>query len=64
MKIGLIVVLLLAGAWLALWATNTGVLVYSASTKVPTTRECRYFIGVTVSTRYSVLADRCELFSR
>jgi hypothetical protein len=64
MKIGLIVVVLLAGAWLALWATNTGVLVYSASTKVPKTRECRYVVGVTVSTRYSVLADRCELFSR
>ena len=64
MKIGLIVILLLAGAWLALWATNTGVLVYSASAKVPTTRECRYLVGVTVSTRYSVLANRCELFSR
>jgi len=64
MKIGMIVILLLAGAWLALWATNTGVLVYSASTKVPTTRECRYVVGVTISTRYSVLADRCELFSR
>jgi len=64
MKIGLIVVVLLAGGWLALWATNTGVLVYSASTKVPTTRECRYLVGVTLTTRYSVLADRCQLFSR
>jgi hypothetical protein len=64
MKISLIVVALLAGAWLALWATNTGLLVYSAPTKVPTSRECRYLVGVTVSTRYSVLADRCELVSR
>ena len=64
MKISLIVVALLVVAWLALWATNTGLLVYSASTKVPTTRECRYLVGVTVTTRYSVLADRCELVSR
>ena len=64
MKIGLIVVVLLAGAWLALWATNTGLLVYSASTKVPTTRECRYLVGVSVVTRYSVLSERCELIAR
>jgi len=64
MKIGLIVVALLAGAWLALWATNTGLLVYSASAKVPGTRDCRYLIGVSVVTRYSVLADRCGLISR
>ena len=64
MKIGLIVVALLVVAWLALWAANTGLLVYSASTKVPATRECRYLVGVSVVTQYSLLADRCELFSK
>jgi hypothetical protein len=64
MKLSVIVVGVLVLAWLALWGTNTGLLVYSASTKVPTTRECRYLIGVSLVTRYSVLADRCELISR
>ena len=64
MKISLIVVALLVVAWLALWATNNGLLVYSASTKVPATRECRYLVGVSVVTRYSVLSERCELFSK
>ena len=64
MKISLMVVGLLVVAWLVLWATNTGLLVYSASTKVPTTRECRYLVGVSVATRYTVLSERCELIAR
>ena len=64
MKIGLAIIPVLAIAWLALWATNTGLLVYSAATKVPTTRECRYLVGVSVVTRYAVLSERCELIAR
>jgi hypothetical protein len=51
----------LAVAWLGLWASNTGVLVYSADTKVPKVRDCRYFIGVTVLRRVVPLADRCTV---
>jgi len=64
MKIPLFVVAALVVAWLALWAANTGLLVYSATTKVPTTRECRYLVGISVVTRYAVLAERCELIAR
>jgi len=64
MKISVMVVGLVVVAWLVLWGTNTGLLVYSASTKVPTTRECRYLVGVSVVTRYTVLSERCELIAR
>jgi hypothetical protein len=61
MKILLAAVAVLALAWLGLWVSNTGVLVSSAGTKIPMTRECKYFIGVTVVTRIVPLADRCPL---
>jgi hypothetical protein len=48
-------------AWLALWIFNFGVLVYSAETRIPKTRDCRYFIGVSVLKRIEPLADRCPL---
>ena len=47
--------------WLGLWLSNTGLLVYSADTRIPKTRECKYFIGVTVVNRIEPLADRCPL---
>jgi hypothetical protein len=47
--------------WLGLWAGNAGVLVHSADTRVPMTRECKYFIGVTVVTRIVPLVDHCPL---
>lgn len=61
MKILLALIAALALAWLGLWLGNTGVLVSSAETKVPKTRECKYFIGVTVATRIMLLAERCPL---
>ena len=64
MKIGLALVAAAVVAWLVLWATNTGLLVYSAATKVPATRECRYVVGTSVVTRYAVLSERCELIAR
>jgi hypothetical protein len=61
MKAGLSLFAVLALAWLALWIFNLGVLVYSGDTIVPKTRECRYFIGVSVLKRIEPLADRCPL---
>ena len=61
MKSGLAVVGILAIVWLGFWLINMGVLVYSADTRVPMTRECSYLIGVTVTRRIEPLADRCPL---
>jgi hypothetical protein len=51
-------------AWLGLWLTSTGVLVYSADTRVLKTRDCRYVVGVTVQRRLEPLAERCPLLRR
>jgi hypothetical protein len=56
--------IILAFFWLGLWASNTGILVGSADSKIPKTRECRYFIGVSVLKRLEPLADRCPLVRR
>jgi hypothetical protein len=47
-----------------MWAFNVGVLVYSTDTVIPKTRECRYFVGVSVLKRIEALADRCPLVRR
>lgn len=47
--------------WLGLWLSNTDVMVYSADTWIPKTRECRYLIGVSVVKRIAPLADRRPL---
>ena len=47
--------------WLGLWLSNAGLLVYSADSKIPKTRECKYVIGVTVVSKIEPLADRCPL---
>jgi hypothetical protein len=61
MKMGLGVVGALVLVWLGLWLSNTGVMVYSGDTVIPKTRECKYFIGVTVVRRIEPLADRCPV---
>jgi len=48
-------------AWLGLWVSNTGILVFSADGKIPATRDCSYFIGVSVLKRIEPLASRCPL---
>jgi hypothetical protein len=60
----IVVVGILALFWLGLWASNTGILVASADSKIPKTRECSYFIGVSVLKRLEPLADRCPLIRR
>jgi hypothetical protein len=64
MKLALAVLPLVAVAWLGLWIFNVGLLVYSADTRIPKTRDCRYFIGVSVLKRIEPLADRCPLVRR
>jgi hypothetical protein len=60
----ILVAVILALFWLGLWASNTGILVSSADSKIPKTRECSYFIGVSVLKRLEPLADRCPLIRR
>ena len=60
----ILAVVILAFFWLGLWASNTGILVSSADSKIPKTRECSYFIGVSVLKRLEPLADRCPLIRR
>jgi hypothetical protein len=64
MKIPLAALAVVAIAWLGAWAFNVGVLIYSAETKVPKMRDCRYFVGVSVLKRIEPLADRCPLVRR
>jgi hypothetical protein len=60
----IVVIIILALFWLGLWASNTGILVSSADSKIPKTRECSYFIGVSVLKRLAPLADRCPLIRK
>jgi hypothetical protein len=53
--------------WGGLWVTSTGVLVYSSSmyassSRVPSTRDCRYLVGVTVQKRFERRAAHCPFF--
>jgi len=61
MKLAIAAVVIVVAAWLGLWVSNTGVLIYSADMAIPKTRDCRYFIGVTVLKRIVPLADRCSV---
>jgi len=61
MKLSFGFVGILALVWLGLWLGNTGLLVSSEQSKIPKTRECKYFIGVTVVSKLAPLADRCPL---
>jgi hypothetical protein len=48
--------------WLGLWITSTGLLVYSSNTRVPSTRDCRYLVGVTVQKRLQRRTHHCQFF--
>jgi hypothetical protein len=63
MKLALAAIVVLVVAWLGLWVSNTGILVYSAA-NLAVMRDCRYFIGVSVVKRLAPLADRCELIRK
>jgi hypothetical protein len=60
MKLALAAIVVLVLAWLGLWVSNTGILVYSEA-NLAVMRDCRYFIGVSVVKRLAPLAERCEL---
>jgi hypothetical protein len=61
MRIPIAILALVVLAWLVLWVTNTGILVWSEDTGILKTRDCRYLVGVTVSKRLQPIADRCPL---
>jgi hypothetical protein len=61
MKLSFGLIGVIALVWLGLWLSNTGLLVYSVNTAIPKTRECKYFIGVSVVRKIEPLADRCPL---
>lgn len=62
MKIPIAAIVVLVLAWLGLWVSNTGILVYSEGMAVM--RDCRYFIGVSVVKRLLPLAERCPVIRR
>jgi len=62
MKIPLAAIVVLVLAWLGLWVSNSGILVYSEGMAVM--RDCRYFIGVSVVKRLLPLAERCPVIRR
>jgi hypothetical protein len=62
MKIPIAAIVVVVLAWLGLWASNTGILVYSEGMAVM--RDCRYFIGVSVVKRLLPLAERCPVIRR
>jgi hypothetical protein len=61
MVIGAITVLVV---WLGLWAASTGFLVYSTNTRVLSTRDCRYLVGVSVQKRLERRTHRCQFFRK
>ena len=63
MKLVLAAIVVLVLAWLGLWVSNTGILVYSEA-NLAVMRDCRYFIGVSVVKRLAPLAERCELIRK
>jgi len=63
MKLALAAIVVLVVAWLGLWVTNTGILVYSEA-NLAVMRDCRYFIGVSVVKRLAPLAERCEVIRK
>ena len=64
MKLNLVVTVAVVVAWLGLWASSTGFLVYSSDTGVLSTRDCRYLVGVTVQKRLEPLAQRCPILRK
>jgi hypothetical protein len=62
MKIPIAAIVVVVLAWLGLWVSNTGILVYSEGMAVM--RDCRYFIGVSVAKRLLPLAERCPLIRK
>ena len=60
MKLALAAIVVLVAAWLGLWVSNTGILVYSEA-NLAVMRDCRYFIGVSVVKRLLPLAERCPV---
>jgi hypothetical protein len=61
MKLRMVVLVALLVAWVGLWVSSTGFLVWSSDTGVLSTRDCRYLIGITLQKRLEPLAQRCPI---
>jgi hypothetical protein len=61
MKLPMMLLVAVVVAWLGLWFSSTGFLVWSSNTGVLSTRDCRYLVGVTVQKRLEPLAQRCPI---
>jgi hypothetical protein len=64
MKLSIVVCVAALVAWLGLWATSTGLLVYSADTGVLSSRGCGYLVGVTIMKRLEPFSQRCALIRK
>jgi predicted cation transporter len=62
-KLSIAVLAFLVVAWLGLWASNIGVLVYSADS-FAVMRDCRYLVGISVVKRLTPLAERCQVIRK
>jgi hypothetical protein len=62
-KLSLALLAFLFVAWLALWVSNIGVLVYSADS-FAVMRDCRYLVGISIVKRLTPLAERCEVIRK
>jgi hypothetical protein len=63
MKLAMPAIAFIVLAWLGLWVSNVGILVYSEA-NLAVMRDCRYFIGVSVVKRLAPLAERCEVIRK
>ena len=50
--------------WLGLWIAGTGVLVYSASTRVANAYDCRYLVGLSLHKRAQRKVPGCSFFRK
>ena len=63
MKLAIGALVLVVAAWLGLWLSNTGLLVYSADS-FAIMRDCRYLVGISVVKRLTPLAERCPVIRK
>ena len=50
--------------WLGLWIAGTGILVYSANTRVANTYDCRYVVGLSLHKRVVRKVPSCSFFRK
>ena len=63
MKLAIGALVLVVAAWLGLWVSNAGLLVYSADS-FAIMRDCRYLVDISVVKRLTPLAERCPVIRK